>query len=146
MVPLNKVIINNNVSIYMAHISSLGLLEAPVSWSLDLFICVLLFSFLRRYIAYWAVYGWYVIIGHELQPPTVHPPHLHLTHTKLFLNFDMSKTWNEILTTKKRNELYIFTPYGGYPQTCLKIRGRVTQTPVVDVLVDQSALAIPYNS
>ena len=34
-------------------------------------------------------------LGDKLQPPTVHP---HLTHTNFFLNLDMSKTSNEMLT------------------------------------------------
>ena len=74
-------------------------------------------------------------IGHGLEPPTMHPPPPHFTHTNFFLNLDMSKTWNEMLTAKNRDELYILTHYRGVPPTRLKLGGRATQTYLVAILV-----------
>ena len=41
-----------------------------------------------------------------------------------------------------RDELYILTSYRGYPETCLKLGDRVSQTSVAVVLVYQSTHAI----
>ena len=49
-------------------------------------------------------------------------------------------------TTKTIGRNFVFLPLiFGYPQTCLKIEGRVTQTSVVAVLVHQSTHAIFHN-
>ena len=47
------------------------------------------------------------MLGHGLQPPTVHPSHISPTPT--FLNLDMSKALNEMSQQKHRDELYILT-------------------------------------
>ena len=49
-----------------------------------------------------------------------------------------------MLTATNRDDLYILTPFRGDPRTDLKLRGTVTQTSVIDVLLNQSALAIHH--
>ena len=49
-----------------------------------------------------------------LQLPTMHSPS-NISPTPTFLNLDMTKTWNEMLTAKNKNDIYILTPYIGVP-------------------------------
>ena len=58
-----------------------------------------------------------------LRAPPPPPPLPRLNHTNFFLNLDMSKTLNEMLTANNRDELYILTPYRGEPPNLSKIRG-----------------------